>query len=163
MNATPTSVDLKTLTSTIPLTSKPSVAAQALGLAGLLPFVAGAALPWLMQPGWRMLAASALLTYAALIVSFLGGIHWGLAMRSSAPSKAQLIWGVAPSLLAWLAVLMDTPWGLLLMAAALLACYGVDHQVYKHQGLGAWLGLRALLTGVAVVCCLSGLVAVFWL
>ncbi len=143
--------------------SRPSVAAQALGLAGLLPFIAGAALPWLMQPGWRMLAASALLTYAALIVSFLGGIHWGLAMRQAHPPKAQLVWGVVPSLLGWLAVLLDTPWGLLLMAVSLVICYGVDRFAYQRQGVAAWLGLRALLTVVAVLCCLSGLAAVYWL
>lgn len=142
--------------------SRPSVAAQALGLAGLLPFVAGAALPWFMQPGGRMLAASALLTYAALIVSFLGGIHWGLAMRQSHPPKPQLVWGVIPSLLGWLAVLLDTPWGLLLMALSLLACYGVDRLVYPRQGVAGWLGLRGLLTGVAVVCCMSGWAAIFY-
>jgi hypothetical protein len=139
-----------------PATHAPSVTAWALGLAGLLPFVAGAALPWVMQPGWRMLAASALLTYAALIVSFLGGIHWGLTMRDGQPHKLLLMWGVVPSILGWFAVLLDSPWGLLLMVISLLACYLVDRMVYRHLGLSNWLGLRSLLTAVAVICCLIG-------
>jgi hypothetical protein len=56
---------------------KPGNAAWALGIAGLLPFVASAAGLWLLAPDWASFAALALLTYAAVIVSFLGGIHWG--------------------------------------------------------------------------------------
>ena len=41
--------------------------------------------------------------YAALIVSFLGGIHWGLAFRHTEPPLALLAWGVVPSLVAWVA------------------------------------------------------------
>ena len=42
------------------------------------------------------------------IASFLGAIHWGLAMRGPASPRAQIfpfVWGVVPSLLAWLALL----------------------------------------------------------
>ena len=52
-----------------------------LGYAGLIPFVAGAALAWLLQPEWRPFTTAALSAYAAVIVSFLGGIHWGIGFR----------------------------------------------------------------------------------
>jgi hypothetical protein len=131
---------------------KPSVAAWALGLAGLLPFLLGAAGVWFFPFEWSDLAATALLTYAAVIVSFLGGIHWGLAMRQARAPRGWLIWGVLPSLLAW---------ALLLMAASLIVCYVVDAQIYRPLQLGSWLILRGILTFVAVVSCLAG-AAAFW-
>ena len=141
--------------------SGPSTLARVLGLAGLLPFMAGAAAVWLVGPQDR-LPAAALLAYAALIASFLGGIQWGLAMRDSPADAAQLLWGVSSSLLGWFAVLLPPRWGLLLAPVTLIACYAVDCRLYPRFGLGAWLGLRAALTVVASVCCLLGALA-WWL
>lgn len=140
---------------------KPSAEAWALGVGGLLPFLLGAAGLWALSLEWAGLAATALLTYAAVIVSFLGGIHWGLAMRQQRAPRGWLIWGVLPSLLAWAGLLLNSAWGLLLMAASLIVCYVVDCQIYRPLQLGAWLMLRGLLTLVAVVSCLVG-AAAFW-
>jgi hypothetical protein len=135
----------------------PPFAARALGLAGLLPFMGGAAaLHLLKAPGLLALAGTALVAYGALIASFLGGIHWGLAMRGVQPVTWRLGWGVAPSLLAWIAVLFPTGPGLLLMAGLLVACYAVDRPLYARAGLSAWLGLRLQLTSVATLSCLAG-------
>ena len=49
---------------------KPAAEAWVLGVAGLLPFVAGAVGLWALPSEWAGLAALALLTYAAVIVSF---------------------------------------------------------------------------------------------
>jgi hypothetical protein len=144
------------------LAHPPSALAWALGLAGLAPFVMLAAVQWLSVPGWRMLAGSALLSYGALIVSFLGGIHWGLAMRGRPLAPARLIWGVLPSLLGWLAVLLDSPWGQAVLAMSLLACFVVDRSVYRDLGLQAWLPLRATLTTVATLSVAAGGLA-YWL
>jgi hypothetical protein len=138
---------------------KPAAEAWALGVAGLVPFVAAAVGLWSLPPEWAGLAALALLTYAAVIVSFLGGIHWGLAMPLAQTRRGLLIWGVLPSLLAWAGLLLNSAWGLLLMAASLLLCYIVDRKIYRSMRLGAWLGLRALLTFVAVLSCLAGAAA----
>lgn len=131
--------------------------AWALGLAGLIPFVALAGLQWLSPPGWRMLAGLALLAYGAVIVSFLGGIHWGLALRE--PSARQLLWAVTPSLLAWLAVLLDQPAGPVVLALSLVLCLWVDQRTYPRLGLQAWLPLRRLLTLVATASVLSAVMA----
>ena len=138
--------------------SGPSKLACVLGVAGLLPFMAGAAAVWLVGPQDR-LPAAALLAYAALIASFLGGIHWGLAMRDSPADAAQLLWGVSSSLLGWLAILLPPRWGLLLAPVTLIACYAVDCRLYPRFGLGNWLGLRAMLTVVASVSCFLGALA----
>lgn len=145
-----------------PPADPPSTLAWALGLAGLIPFVLLAAAQWFSVPGWRMLAGSALLSYGALIVSFLGGIHWGLAMRGRPLAPVRLIWGVLPSLLGWLAVLLDSPWGQAVLAISLLACFVVDRSVYRALGLRAWLPLRATLTAVATLSVAAGGLA-YWL
>ena len=135
----------------------PSAAARVLGLAGLLPFVAGAAaLAMLDAPGLQAWAGTALVAYGALIASFLGGIHWGLAMLGQEPVSLRLGWGVSPSLLAWIAVLLPLGAGLLLLAGLLVACYAVDRRLYVSAGLSGWLGLRLQLTSVAAVSCLAG-------
>ncbi|MEP6964528.1 MAG: DUF3429 domain-containing protein [Polaromonas sp.] len=135
----------------------PSPMARVLGFAGLLPFVAGAAaLSALNWPGLQLWAGTALVAYGALIASFLGGIHWGLAMQGTAPVTVRLGWGVFPSLVAWAAVLLPIDAGLSLLAGLLVLCYAIDRRLYASAGLSGWLGLRLQLSSVAVVSCLVG-------
>ncbi|MFC7474774.1 DUF3429 domain-containing protein [Dankookia sp. GCM10030260] len=58
-----------------------------LGLAGLLPFLGTALLAWTAPPDWRGVALHALAAYGAVILSFLGAVHWGLALRAP-PAEA---------------------------------------------------------------------------
>ena len=125
--------------------------AHLLGHAGLLPFVAGAALVWWLPPEGAMRAASASLAYAALIVSFLGGIHWGIGFRDG--GSWPFVWGVVPSLGAWPALLLPARSGLVLLGVLLLICYGVDRLRYPRHDLAAWLPLRLRLSGVAALSC----------
>ncbi len=90
--------------------------AQTLGVLGLLPFFALALLAWLPQStsigalAVAPLAQLSLVAYAATVLSFLGAVHWGFVLSATAmPSplaQQSLRWGVVPSLLGWLALLM---------------------------------------------------------
>jgi Protein of unknown function (DUF3429) len=133
------------------------VNARRLGAAGLVPFAAGALLVWLVSDQEAHgFVAQALSVYAALILSFLGGIHWGLAFRHAEPPTPLLLWGVLPSLVAWPAVLMP-PWsGLVVHGVMLLACYAVDRRLYPAEGVARWLTLRFRLSAVAALCCFIG-------
>lgn len=142
-------------------TPAPTSTARLLGLAGLIPFVAGAGALWGVGADLQARAVLVLNGYAATIVAFLGGIHWGLAARRAAPSEALLWWGVTPSLVAWVALLLPAGFGLVLQAAALVACYVVDVRTYPREGLAGWLPLRRLLSVVAVLSCLAGAGAVW--
>jgi Protein of unknown function (DUF3429) len=133
-----------------------SPAALRLGYGGLLPFAAGAVLVWLVRADALPYVARGLSAYGALIVSFLGGIHWGLAMRQSVPSSRLLIWGVMPSLVVWPAVLMPPSAGLVIIGVMLLICYAVDRGLYLEQGVAPWLTLRFRLSMVAALCCFVG-------
>ena len=130
--------------------------AHRLGYAGLAPLVLGCLLIWLIgdrdldQHAFVSLAMSA---YAGLIISFLGGIHWGLAFARGLPGRLSLGWGVAATSLAWLGVLMSPYAGLALHGGVFIACYAVDRRVYPQLGAADWLTLRFRLTAVASLSC----------
>lgn len=133
----------------------PSALVAALGYGGLLPFgLLALAVCWPPGEG-RDFYGFALLAYGATIASFLGAIHWGLAMRGGAPEPVAYLWGVAPSLVAWTALLQPTPSGLLLLAGLLLLCFGVDRRLYARHQLQGWLPMRLRLTLVACASCLA--------
>ena len=98
-------------------------AALILGLGGLIPFAACAAallgnwsLPLIDDP------ARAMLGYAAVILSFLGGVRWGFALRmadSGLQARAFAL-SVGPSIAAWLTLLAPTLLGLAAMPALFL-------------------------------------------
>lgn len=122
-----------------------------LGYAGLLPFVAGALLVWIVNAEAHPYATLALSAYAAVIVSFLGGIHWGVGFRDGDPRL--FAWGVVPSLVAWPAVIMPASAGLVIHGAMLWICYAVDRRLYPAHGLADWLVLRFRLSAVAGLSC----------
>lgn len=134
----------------------PNPVALRLAHAGLLPFVLGALLVWLVHEEVHPYAAAALSGYAAAVISFLGGIHWGLGMRQSIPSPQPFVWGMVPALLAWVAVVMPPYAGLVLQGITLVLCYLVDRRLYPVLGAGAWLTLRFRLSGIAALSCFLG-------
>ncbi len=52
-----------------------------LGAGGLIPFFAGAMGLWAAPFAWREEILNAVLIYGAVILSFIGAVHWGLALR----------------------------------------------------------------------------------
>ena len=54
-----------------------------LGYAGLIPFVFLALCLWLVGPELHPYVALSMQGYGAVIVSFLGGIHWGVGFRNA--------------------------------------------------------------------------------
>ena len=132
-----------------------------LGYAGLIPFVLLAALAWLVEPGLLPFVAIALAGYAATIVSFLGGIHWGIGfMKGNTAPQFHFVWGVVPSLIAWLALMMPAYAALPLLGMMVVACYVVDSKTYPAAGLASWLAMRLRLTVVATLSCMLGAAAV---
>lgn len=127
-----------------------------LGHAGLIPFVLGALLVWLVHGEALPFVSQALSVYAGLIAAFLGGLHWGIAMRQAEPAPRLFVWGVVPSLMAGMAVLMPAYAGLVLNGVIVIVCYLVDRRVYPGEGLAHWLTLRFRLTAVAALCCFLG-------
>lgn len=141
-------------------TGAPGGLALRLGYAGLIPFVGGAVVIWLMagradltEP--LIFAVRAMTAYAALIVSFLGGLPWGLSMKRPEDALTQrALWmGIAYSLAAWVGVCMPPHAGLVWLGALLIGCYLGDRKIYPALDAAAWLQLRFRLTAVASLSC----------
>ena len=77
------------------ISSPPAV--LAFGLLGLIPFWV---LPMatLLAPNWTEAAASVEVAYAALILSFLGGARWGLAVKDASPDPVIVGLAMTPTL-----------------------------------------------------------------
>lgn len=136
--------------------------AKLLAYSGLVPFVGLALATWLADGSREAAAIFALLAYGATILSFLGAVHWGLALRDPGnPPVVMLVWGVLPSLAAWAALLWGEGSGLCLLAAGLWACWFVDRLVYPRFDLQGWIAMRLILTAVASLSCLGAAVRAF--
>lgn len=136
--------------------------ALTLGLAGLLPFIAAVIVMQTNLQGYAPIATLSLLVYGAVIVSFLGGVRWGveLSRTGAHPRWLPLTCSVISSLIAWPAVLIGGTSGLLLLTVAFIAQYLMDAHAVRHNQIVQWYrSLRLILTTVVVLCLLSGTLA----
>lgn len=120
------------------------------GLAGLIPFVAPP-LATLAFPDFRWQFTEALLWWAAVILSFLGGARWGAAVQASPPAPGLIGLTMLPSIIGWIVLLAPAKYRseqLLMLAAALCVHFIWDWQA---RSLPGWYGsLRFILTAGAV-------------
>jgi hypothetical protein len=130
-----------------------------LGLLGLVPFLAGGlgAVSW-SNPLNATRALGGLIAYGAVILSFLGAVHWGLALEDEVglAEGARLGLGVLPALLGWaalLALLENQP----SIALAVLILGFVGTLAAEHRGgrrgvvPRAYLSLRWVLSVVVIL------------
>jgi len=131
----------------------PRLPAQ-LGYAGLLPFVTLSVAIWLAPATYQILINQALLLYASLILTFIGAVHWGLAMfQTQGDYRAQLGFSVVPALVAWIALFLPEiiNYSVLIIAFALLCLF--DARMSKLGRAPTWYPqLRSPLTAVVVAC-----------
>jgi hypothetical protein len=131
--------------------------AKALGYLGVLPF-------WLFStpvveqlPVLGVMAGLSTsdfgtlqVAYGATILSFLGGVHWGLSMTTLTPIKytaERYLWSVMPCLAAFPTLIMPTPHGAGIQAALIGLVYATDRSWAKRGGLPPWyMKLRAPLS-----------------
>ena len=128
-----------------------------LGYAGLLPFVAGALGIALLDGEPRQFSARALVAYGAVILSFVGAVHWGLLLQSTAARATRaLVAGILASLAGWIALLLPDRYGLTLLVVAFGAFWLYEHRILGEDALpGAYLQLRRSLS--LAVCSLLAL------
>ena len=119
--------------------------ALALGYAGVLPVAGLLVLAW-SSATWQNQAVNSATIYAALILSFLGGIHWGFATSGFASSKHFLI-SVVPSLWAWAAFAGPDFYTLLGIILGLVVFFVYERQCALVSRFPDWyLPLRLRLT-----------------
>jgi Protein of unknown function (DUF3429) len=137
-----------------PAAVPPRIASR-LAFAGLAPFILGAALVWIVWPDVQPYVSLALSAYAAVVVAFLGAVHWGLGMLAGGDAR-RFGWAVLPPLAGAVGVTMQPYAGLIVHGVMLVACYAVDRRVYPRLGLEGWLTLRFRLSAVSSLCCFVG-------
>jgi hypothetical protein len=133
--------------------------AWGLGLLGLLPFL-GTALAALHQPEpeatfWLMPLAA----YGAVILAFLGGVHWGFVLGPAAEAVRpgfRLALGVVPSLIGWVALLvplvLPPEAGLALLAAGFLGTIVMEARLTRAgMAPASYLRLRWVLSIVVIL------------
>ena len=137
---------------------QPPAAALWLGYLGLLPFAAGALGAWLELPG----AGRALAAYGAVILSFVGAIHWGVAAThpQSPGARGAFPASVVPALVAWAAMLLAPgPAALGLLAVAFPAWLAWERR-FLQGPLPPWLRrLRLELSAGASLALAAGALA----
>lgn len=140
-----------------------------LGLAGLIPFLWGAATALLPAPeawsrdllGDRFTGAALLQTYGVVILSFMSGVIWGFAARAEgALARLGYASSVLPSLWAFFFGLGAPVPSLLSLAVGFVALLALDARFARAGAApGWWLSLRLLLTGIVTACLLASAVA----
>ncbi|KAI1174232.1 hypothetical protein F4777DRAFT_393696 [Nemania sp. FL0916] len=179
--------DLKIIQETFSLAGAPKEPYW-LGLAGTLPYlgtsISTVYLAWVLNTPWP--AASTVannflisqetatqmmsllepiqLGYGAVIISFLGAIHWGLEYAEKVPDAARTRFryttGVMAPIVAWPTLLLPVEFALTAQFAALVAMYFADARAVVRGWAPAWYSTyRFALTamvGVAVVISLIG-------
>lgn len=127
--------------------------AWGLGIAGLIPFAVGLGLAWWGPMVWQVAAIYSFVYYSAVILSFLGGAHWGAAIQKPREdSRRRLVLAMVPSLVAWPALMMNTVTGLWVLLAGFILIGGYDMSREGRVGFPRWyLMLRAVLTLVVAI------------
>ena len=130
--------------------------ARWLTFAGAIPFIACSAVLWLAPNQYRAFTVNILTAYAAVILSFLGGIQWGMAVNliGTAPTSARNIFflSVVPSLLAWGMLLLPAPRSRLLVAIFLFAfVWVIDALLNVQKLIPPWFfKLRTMITAIVI-------------
>lgn len=114
--------------------SAPPQVPMALMFAGIIPFVAtsGLMFVWRDDPASKVTMAPWLLVYAAIILSFLGGVRWGVEIaKRERPRFAELGPSILGALAGWGLVMASFRYGALppifgAMAGALVLYYLYD-------------------------------------
>jgi hypothetical protein len=125
-----------------------------LGYAGLIPFMTLACVLWITPEIYAEKIHQALLSYAAIILSFMGAVHWGLAIdnKDHSINGFQLVVSVIPALIAWFSSMTAPLWNYsILIFTFVLLCFIDTYFVQKQSAPEWYLQLRIPLTVVVVI------------
>jgi hypothetical protein len=136
--------------------------AAILGYSGVIPFAAAAVLAVFGDPNLRQLALDGFLIYAAVILSFLGGIRWGAASSYGQDPGRGLVFSVLPSLWAafflWWFPAVTATWGLMMGFIIM----GVADKLYPGANVAVWMASLRMRLTLAVVACHLVVLSALW-
>lgn len=109
--------------------------ANLIGYGGLLPFIGLSVFYSTIDNAQKAdFVLSALLAYAAIILSFVGAIHWGRSLTEPHMVRSNLlqIISIIPTLMAWAALLVPHQIGLIILILGFVLIYLFDRLQYKN-------------------------------
>ena len=129
-----------------------------LGAAGVVPFLLLGIASVGAEQSQALAAARGLVGYGAVILAFLGGVHWGFTLGEPEVARAvraRLLLGVAPSLVGWAAVLVsivaEPALALIVLIAGFIATVVVESRAQKRDLMpGGYMAMRWVITVVVV-------------
>ena len=124
-----------------------------LGYLGLTPFVIGAVTALLSQE-LVSLAFQAFVLYSIAILSFMGGVHWGLALITGTRQSTRLLISVVPVVAAWICLIaLPAPLTLAVLGGGFIAQWLIDRPILAELPIPSWyLEMRPRLTYVVAGC-----------
>ena len=134
--------------------------AKTLGYAGLIPFVIFSIGSWTTLP-YIADSTQILISYAAIILSFMGAIHWGVTISNVETNHDKnLVVSVMPALAAWLALLLPVIFALIILFVGFILLIAYELAVAKSQALPNWyISMRIRLTFIVTLCLAGALIA----
>lgn len=127
-----------------------------LAIAGAIPFIAAAAGMFVLPPDQHPRIIYAVSTYATTILSFLGGIQWGVGVvtHGAAPRSARTLFAISVvvSLAGWALLFVESAASrLALFAACFAAVWAIDALLRIQRLIPAWFfRLRSVISIVVI-------------
>ena len=124
-----------------------------LGYLGLIPFLAGAVTA-LLSEELVSLALQAFILYSLAILSFMGGVHWGLALIIGTRQSTRLLISVVPVIVAWICLIaLPAPLTLAVLGGGFIAQWFIDRPILAELPIPSWyLEMRPRLAYAAAGC-----------
>ena len=124
-----------------------------LGYLGLVPFITGGTfallseeLPPIILKGFSL--------YSLAILSFMGGIHWGLALIMGTHQSKRLFISVMPVMVAWVCLMvLPVRFTIAILGGAFIAQWLVDRPILAELSIPSWyLEMRPRLAYLVAGC-----------
>ena len=124
-----------------------------LGYLGLIPFVVGAITALLSQE-LVSLAFQAFILYSLAILSFMGGVNWGLALITGTRQSTRLLISVIPVVAAWICLIaLPAPLTLAVLGGGFIAQWFIDRSILAELPIPSWyLEMRPRLAYMVAGC-----------
>tara|TARA_B100001093_G_scaffold517839_1_gene600643 strand:- start:2095 stop:2544 length:450 start_codon:yes stop_codon:yes gene_type:complete len=124
-----------------------------LGYLGLVPFILGAVIA-LLSEELASLAIQAFVLYSLAILSFMGGVHWGLALITGTRQSTRLLISVVPVIVAWICLItLAAPLTLAVLGGGFIAQWFIDRPLLAELPIPPWyLEMRPRLAYVVAGC-----------
>ncbi|MCW5626425.1 MAG: DUF3429 domain-containing protein, partial [Burkholderiales bacterium] len=113
-----------------------------IGAGSLLPFVLLAGALFIVPEAYRPMLHEWLRSWSAVVLTFVGALHWGIAMlhrdMRERERNTAMAWSFVPAVVAWICLLLPQRTGLLLIGAMFVVHFSMDLALAKRFSIADW-------------------------